>query len=188
MTISFHMFSHLFSMLDYCGPFKTFDTFYTERSYQVYDNVKINSRNVIKTLGMQILFVTYSSIANYYSNLESDYELLAGKDRNEQTSVIIIWGDLFRDNKKLLKYLTYLNFEDDVVYSRCDVVRFQTALDWIINHGFHIDDTILPIGVYLENEFWKTMVFNNTVYSRVFLKMSTIIVAIMRSRGQLMIL
>lgn len=168
MTISFHMFSHLFSMLDYCGPFKNFDAFYTERSYQVYDNVKINSRNVIKTLGMRILFVTYSSIANYYSNMESDYELLASKDRNEQTSVIIIWGDLFRDNKKLLKYLTYLNFEDDVVYSRCDIVRFQTALDWIINHGFHIDDTILPIGVYLENEFWKTMVFNNTVYSRVF--------------------
>lgn len=168
-TISIHMFAHSFKTILQAGPLKNLDTYYTEHSYQLDSDILINSRNVIKTLGLRMLFMTYSNITTFYYRLEKKY---IKESQNNQfvpnKNCFVEWEELFINEGKLLKYLTKQNFQDDYVYSRCDITGFRTTLDIFCSNGFQIEIDAFPSDVYFSSTIWDSAVFNNYVQSSVY--------------------
>lgn len=169
-TISLHFFSHCFEILTNSGPFKNLDTFYTEHTYQLERNVKVNSRNVIKTLSKRMFFMTYSGIITFNYRLEKKHKLLLKQDSNNKDVSLVFteWKGLMENDCALLKYLTKQNYQDDYVYSRFDVAGFVTTLDFFCSNGFKIDIDYYPSDVYYSSSVWESVKWNTRVYSQIY--------------------
>lgn len=169
-TISLHFFAHCFDIIKNAGPIKNLDTYYTEHSYKLDSDIKINSRNVIKTLGQRMLFMTYAGITTYYYKLTRKHEKLnkEGKNKREKGSLFTEWKGLMENDCALLKYLTKQNYQDDYVYSRFDVAGFVTTLDCFCSNGFKIDIDRYPSDVYYSSSVWESVKWNTRVYSQIY--------------------
>lgn len=181
MTLSFHMFSHLEQWINNAGLLKNCDTFYTEHSYQVDNNVRVNSRNVVKTLSLRLFIMTYCSIRSYYYDLQPDTNKKCESDQSDQsdqsdntdntdeihTFFFTDWNELTANNSFLLKYLTKRNFQDDFLYSRFDIVGHTTITDCFCNNGFSVNGLDYPCDLYYDEKIWESVRWNCKVYSQI---------------------
>lgn len=169
MTLSFHMLSHLQQWIVDAGPLKNSDTFYTEHSYRLYNDLRLNSRNVIKTLGLRMFMMTYCSIRTYFYCMEEEHTEHYKDNTLDSKHIFFFtdWPELTRNGYYLLMFLTKGNFQDDYIYSRFDVIGHTTILDCFCNNGFCIDNLNYRVDLYFDSNIWNNVEWNCRVYSQI---------------------
>ena len=167
MTLSLHMFLHSFHSIIHNGLIKNHDTYVTENSYRIDGNIKMNSRNVIKTLNIRHLFVAFSSIFNaYYTHHQKEMS----KDDNSKSFKYLVfndWHELFDKDCDMLKYLTEQNFQDDFLIDKLDTIPFTTTLDLFIRDGYSIRNRF-PSFLYYSEDVFNNVNWQCPVYCKIF--------------------
>ena len=169
MTLSMHMMLHAGISIRNCGPLIYTSTFSTERSYQWDKDNNIASQNRDKTSSKKMTVYQIVSLIDSINKLRKQKVPSYTYEGHTES----IWPALYENS--LLQLLTIRNFQDSLVFSRCDYVPFVTGLDVYIDYGYSVPDgfeknCFLPSDLinninWNNVQRWKTSInYNNKCY------------------------